>query len=116
MSIQSYAQVDRYYRSFNTAVYPSSDPLKLWMSVEKSETSEKPLRVDLVDKNNHVLHTTWIPKKGKTFRQLFDLSQMKDGFYSLRISDGQEVIEKSFQLKTPGIEERLPQRYLSFRD
>ncbi|WP_234736049.1 hypothetical protein [Tellurirhabdus bombi] len=103
-------------KAFEAAIYPAATPLKLWLTVERSPSSTNPLRIELVDKKNKVLHASTLPKKGKAFQQQFDLSQVKDDTYTLRITDGNKLVEKSFKLSTPGLSEQLPQRLVSLNN
>ncbi|WP_128545711.1 hypothetical protein [Larkinella soli] len=112
ISAPSFAQATLETKPFAVATYPSADPLKLWMAIQKNDAESK-LFVQLVDQENRVLYSEYLPKKMKIYRQRFDMAGLEDGIYTLRISNGSEMVEKSFRMKTPGIQERLPQRLLT---
>lgn len=99
-------------KSFAVAMYPAADASKVWMSVEKN-TPDRRLQVEMRDDKGQILYSGIVSKKTKAFHQRFDLSQVKDGLYTFRISDGQESTERSFRLSTPGVQEALPQRMIT---
>lgn len=98
--------------SLQAVVYPAANATKLWMVVDKPTQSSK-VRVELVDKANKVLYTGLLPRRSKAYKQQFNLSEMTDGNYTIRITDGDKVVEKTFRLSTPGLNEQLPQRYVT---
>jgi len=99
-------------RPFDAVMYPTANPMKLQVNVAKNEAKSK-LYIQLLDKKDHILVTHHLPRKADVYRQRFDMSDLKDGVYRVRITNGSEVIEKSFQMKTPGLEERLTPRLMT---
>ncbi|MFC5410449.1 hypothetical protein ACFPMF_14075 [Larkinella bovis] len=112
LGTSSFAQVKLDTKAFLVATFPSADPLKLWMNIQKNDAKSK-LIVRLIDGNNRVLFAETLPKHTDTYRQRFDLSQMADGAYTLQVTNGSETVEKAFQVKTSGIQERTTQRLLT---
>ncbi|GAA4446421.1 hypothetical protein GCM10023189_01530 [Nibrella saemangeumensis] len=101
-------------KSFAVAMYPAADASKVWMSVEKNNTDRR-LQVEMLDDKRQIVYSGVVSKKTKAFHQRFDLSQIKDGYYTFRISDGVESTERSFRLSTPGVQEALPQRMITMK-
>ncbi|GAB3267078.1 hypothetical protein GCM10027347_35530 [Larkinella harenae] len=108
----SFAQTVSEVKPFQVATYPSANPLKLWMNIQKNDPKSK-ITVRLFDQKNRVVFAETMPRHLDKYRQRFDMSQMSDGAYTLEISDGTETVEKSFQVKTSGIQERSTQRVLT---
>lgn len=102
-----------YARSFEAAVYPAATPLKLWMIVDKSNHDNKPLKVEVLNSENKVMHSHVLPNRAPKVRQQFDMSDLANGTYTIRITDGKETIEKTFKLKPTALSEQLPQRYMT---
>lgn len=94
------------------AVFPAADPLKLWMVVEKDDPRAS-VKVELVNAKNQVIHKQVVGSWQQKFRQRFDLSDMPDGRYTFRISDGHSVREHVFKLSSPGLQEQLPRRLVT---
>jgi len=94
------------------AVFPAADPLKLWMVVEKEDLRAS-VKVELLNTKNQVLHEQVVGSWQQKFRQRFDLSDMPDGRYTFRISDGHSVREHVFKLSSPGLQEQLPKRLVT---
>lgn len=93
-------------------VYPAADPLKLWVAVEKEDLTAN-LRIELLDSRNRPLHTEIVGRRMNKVCQRFDLSQMPDGRYTFRITDGNTVQERAFKLSSPGLQEQLPSRLVT---
>lgn len=108
----AFAQNNSENKPFLVATYPSANPLKLWMNIQKNDPKSK-IIVRLIDEKNRVVFAESLPKHSDKYRQRFDMSAMTDGAYILQVTDGSETVEKSFQLKTSGIEERSSQRLLT---
>lgn len=68
-------------KRFATAIYPASEPSKIWLNVERT-TLLGQLRVDMYDATGRVLFSEWLPKKDAKFHQCFDLSVIGDGSYT----------------------------------
>lgn len=108
----SFAQNTANDKPFLVATYPSSNPLKLWMNIQKNDPKSK-IIVRLLDEQNRVVFSETMPKNLDKYRQRFDMTAMTDGAYILQITNGSETVEKSFQVKTSGILERSTQRVLT---
>lgn len=93
-------------------MYPASDPSKLWLVVEKNLPTSR-IYVEIKDNKDKVVYQDWMHVKSTVFRQRLDLSQLTDGVYTFKISDGKNTQERSFKLATPGITEQLPKRHIS---
>ncbi|OIN57648.1 hypothetical protein [Arsenicibacter rosenii] len=114
---QAKASTETYYeakpeQNLALAMYPASDPSKLWMVVEKGIPAKR-LTMRIMDSKQKVVYESDIYSKKTTFRQRFDLSELADGLYTFQISDGKQIQERSFKLATPGITETLPQRNIT---
>ncbi|GAB3978826.1 hypothetical protein GCM10028806_42800 [Spirosoma terrae] len=102
-------------KGFALAMFPSSQPSKVWLCLEKYKADNK-ISVQLVDENGQVMFQEALPTKGgkrNGYRQQFDLSDIKDGKYTFRITDGNQIEERTFKLSTPNIEQQLPARHIS---
>ncbi|MGA0556259.1 DUF3244 domain-containing protein [Larkinella sp. VNQ87] len=106
------AQLKSQEKPFLVATYPSADPMKLWMNIQRNDTKSK-IIVRLLDQQNRVVFSESLPKNQEKYRQRFDMSQMMDGSYTLQVTNGSETVEKAFQVKTSGIQERLTERVLT---
>jgi hypothetical protein len=108
----SFAQTVSENKPFLVATYPSANPLKLWVNIQKNDPKSK-IIVRLRDQNNQIVFSENMPRNMDKYRQRFDMSQMTDGAYTFEITNGSETVEKSFQLKTSGIQQRATQRLLT---
>ncbi len=103
-------------KTFAVATYPASHAGKLWLCLEKYNPDAK-ITVELINPQGQVLHREGLPTKGGRrggFRQQFDLSQVGDGTYTFRISDGAHTEAIAFNVSTPAVEP-LPARLISLR-
>lgn len=98
--------------SLEMAVFPAAAPLKLWVVLAKPATA-RPTQITLLNTKNQALYGVTLSKKEQRVRQLFDMSAMTDGVYKVRVTTGDEVVEKVFQLKTPALREEQPPRLLT---
>ena len=101
--------------SFQMAFYPAKEPLKLWFVLVKPVTDTN-TKVELINSQNQTLYVGGISRKDQRVSQLFDLSDVTDGTYKIRVTTGKEQIEKTFQVQTPVVNEPAPQRLLTFTD
>ncbi|QJW88269.1 T9SS type A sorting domain-containing protein [Spirosoma taeanense] len=102
-------------KSFAVAMFPAANACKLWMCLEKYKPEEK-ISVSLINQKGQVMFWEALPKKSgkqKGFRQQFDMSQLGDGNYTFRISNGTQTEQITFKLSTPTLEEQLPTRLIS---
>lgn len=112
---QSKPSTEAYYEEkprLEAVVYPAAAPLKLWMNVEKEDPRAR-IKVELFDAQNHLLHSQTYNARVNRFNQKFDLSNMPDGRYTFRITDGNSVRERTFKLSSPGLQEQLPNRLVT---
>ncbi|RIV22572.1 hypothetical protein DYU11_16300 [Fibrisoma montanum] len=117
VSVSSFAVDDdlTQKKSFGVAMFPAADPSKLWMCLEKYKPGSK-IELQLTNEKGEVMFREVLPAKGgkkNGFRQQFDLSQIGDGRYTFRISDGIQTEERTFKLSTPTIRETLPSRQIT---
>lgn len=96
----------------HAAVFPAADPLKLWVVAEKEDPKGR-ITIELLDDKNRRLHIDMVDRQMHKVRQRFDLSNMPDGQYTFRISDGNNVQERTFKLSSPGLQEQLPKRLVT---
>jgi hypothetical protein len=101
-------------KTFETAMYPASQPSKVWLNIERINQIGQ-IRVDMCDAKGTVLFSEWLPKKDIKFHQCFDLSAVGDGVYTFVITDGVQRQERTFRLSTPSIEEQLPKRLITMK-
>lgn len=103
-------------KTFAVATYPAADACKLWLCLETYKPDAK-IKVELVDQHGQVLFREGLPAKSgrrKGFRQSFDLSQVGDGSYTFRVSDGARTEEIAFNVSTPTVKP-LPARLISLK-
>lgn len=103
-------------KAFAVAMYPVSNACKLWLCLEKYNPNAK-IQVELVNEQGQVLFREGLPAKGNkrnAFRQSFDVSQMSDGAYTLRISSATQTEQIAFKLSTPSVEQ-VPERLISLK-
>lgn len=105
-------------KAFNAVMYPAAGASKVWMMLEKTHPEFK-VNVALVDKQGNILFQETLPGKGSKrnngYSQLFDLSEVKDGDYTFRVSTtGFQTEEFKFRLTTPTVTEQ-PTRVLSLK-
>ncbi len=99
-------------KTFDISVFPAAAPSKMWVYINK-KTFNRSLRVELVNERGQVLATEWYSKKQPVVCTRFDLSEVGDGTYTFRITDGAQTQERIFKLATPGFEEQLPKRLIT---
>lgn len=111
---QRAGQTAPYYeeKTFDSAVFPSALPSKMWVHIDKKSLN-RPVSVELRDARGRLVASEWYAKNRPTVRVRFDLSDVGDGIYTFRISDGRQVQERTFKLATPGFEEQLPKRLIT---
>lgn len=102
-------------KSFEVAMYPAADHDKLWINVARYATVGQ-IKVAIFDAAGRPVFSEWIPKQQTRFRQRFDLSRIDDGTYTFVVTDGNQELERTFRLSTPGLQEQLPKRLITIRD
>ncbi|WP_338874630.1 hypothetical protein WBJ53_03330 [Spirosoma sp. SC4-14] len=102
-------------KAFAIAMFPANGESKVWLCLEKYKANDK-ISVELVNEKGQVMFHEALPGKGgkrNGYRQQFDLSQVGDGNYTFRISNGNQVEERTFKLSTPTLEQQMPVRLIS---
>lgn len=114
---QGSGQTASYYeeKAFESAVFPAALPAKMWVLIDKKSLN-RPVSVELRDAKGRLVASEWYAKNRPTVRVRFDLSDVGDGIYTFRISDGRQVQERTFKLSTPGFEEQLPKRQITMNE
>ena len=107
----SFAQPTPAPASLTVGVYPTKQADKFCLAVEKPFNTFA--FVQLLAPTGEELYAAQLPKQGASFRQLFDLTELKDGTYRLRIKQGGTVIIKSIQLRTNPPDLSQPTRSLT---
>ena len=102
---------------FAVAMFPSADASKLWLHLEKYQSGNK-VQLELVNERGFVLFSETLPGKSSkqnSYRQPFDVTQLSDGNYTIRISAGSQKEEISFKLSTPTVEAITPNRLIAIK-
>ena len=92
-------------------VYPTKQVDKFCLSVEKQPNTFA--FVQLLAPGGEELYRATLPQKGDKFRQVFDMNELQDGTYTVRIKQGSSVIVKHVQLRTTAPELTQPTRSLT---
>jgi len=104
-------------KAFTAVMYPAANSSKLWLALEKYQ-SENKITLELVNQKGVILfQETVAGKKSKqnAYRQQFDISELKDGDYTFRISAGNQKEEITFKLATPTLEALQPTRLIAIK-
>ncbi|GAB3890208.1 hypothetical protein GCM10028825_26440 [Spirosoma agri] len=102
-------------KAFAIAMFPAKKVSNVWLCLEKYKADDK-INVELVNEKGEVMFNETLPTKGNqrnAYRQQFDLSEIGDGNYTFRISNGSQIEERTFKLATPAIEQHQPTRLIS---
>jgi hypothetical protein len=83
--------------SFSVGMYNVKNSQTLKVYVEKSKGQN--LKLEILDANGEVVNTSFAAKKSNKEGFSFDLSQLKTGDYTLRLSSYGEIWTKSFSKK-----------------
>ena len=92
-------------------VYPTKEANKICLAVEKQPNAFA--FVQLLSPAGEELYRAQLPKKGAKFNQVFDMNELQDGTYTLRVRQGKDSIVKSVQLQTTTPEPTTPVRFLT---
>ncbi|TDB63976.1 hypothetical protein [Arundinibacter roseus] len=84
--------------SFQVGMYRVKDSLSMKLLLEKQAGERVVVR--LLNQSGETLHEEFLGKKMKKYARSFDFSQIKDGRYTLEISNGDERILKEIRLST----------------
>ena len=102
-------------KTFESAVFPAAAPAKMWVHIAKKAINRS-VTVELLNQRGQVIASEWYGRRQPVVCTRFDLSQIGDGVYTFRISDGQQTQERTFKLATPGFEEQLPKRLITLSE
>ena len=100
---------------FSAAMFPAANANKLWLCLEKFKSENKVDLTLISDKGEVLFQEVLCGKNSKqnAYRQQFDMSDLKDGNYTFRISAGTQKEEFSFKLTTPAVEAIQPTRLVA---
>lgn len=92
-------------------VYPTRQADKFCLAVEKQPNTVA--SVQLLTSSGQELYAASLPRNEARFHQIFDMNELQDGTYTIRIKQGSRVIVKSVQLRTTAPELSQPMRLLT---
>lgn len=92
-------------------VYPIKQEGKICLAVEKQPNTFA--FVQLLAPGGEELYRATLPQKGDKFRQVFDLHELKEGTYTLRIKQGKASIVRLIQVVTATPDPTTPARHLT---
>ncbi|GAB3040671.1 hypothetical protein [Spirosoma pulveris] len=87
--------------SYKAAVFPSAVPSKLNVYVERAPG--QPMTISFKSTDGLVLGKQSVGKKQGNFHFQFDLSDLKDGTYTVEITSGSDVSAHPITLTTPAL-------------
>lgn len=96
-------------KTVNAAIYPVINSVKVRLAIENPQQIS--LRIRLLDERGEVLYAQRLPRGCKVSKQYFDMKRMRDGAYTLEVSDGVNRWPLEFQLRSPYVAE--PQRVIA---
>jgi|GEM_PF-6385476 len=85
-------------RTFNAAIYPVINSMKVKLALENPLRTS--LRIRLLNERGTVLFTDQLSRNWKSSLRNFDMSGMKDGTYTLEISDGVNTQPLEFRVES----------------
>ena len=89
--------------TFEVGMYRVKDSLKMRLLLEK-KAGEK-VMVRLLNPQGQVLHEEVVGKRQEKYGRNFDFSQIKDGRYTIEITNRDEVVKRSVNLTTTDLVE-----------
>ena len=92
-------------------VYPTNQVNKIRLAVEKQPNTF--VFVQLLGPTGEELYHDHLPQKGDRFSQVFDMNELEDGTYTLRIKQGKHIIVRLIQLQTAAPEPATSGRFLT---
>jgi len=107
----AFAQTTPTPEQLTVEVYQAGQPNKIRLYVEKQPNAL--VFVQLLGPAGEQFYQGILPKKGDKFSQVFDMIELKDGAYTLRITQGKDVIVKPIQLQTAAPEPVAPVRFVT---
>lgn len=102
---------------FSAAMFPAANANKLWLCLEKYKAENKIDLMLISDKGEVLFQETLCGKNSKqnAYRQQFDMSELKDGNYTFRVTAGTQKEEFAFKLTTPAVEAIQPTRLIAIK-
>lgn len=88
---------------FRVGMYRVRDTMSMNVLMEKQKGERVEIR--LLDSNKKVLHEEIVPKYLTKFGRKLNFDEIKDGDYTLEISDASEKIVKNIHLETNSVRE-----------
>lgn len=107
----TFAQTTETPNPLLVGLYQTKQVNKVCLSIEKQDNTFA--FVQLLAPTGLELYRAQLPKKGVNFRQVFDMNELEDGTYILRIKQGKDVIVKSIHLQTTTPDPATPARFLT---
>ncbi len=95
--------------NFEVGMYRIQESLTMRLLMKKK--LGKTVSIRLLNQRGQVLHEEVVGKQMQKYGRNFDFSQIKDGRYTLEISDGREVVQKDVKLSSAEVKE-TPKRML----
>ncbi|GAB3334391.1 hypothetical protein GCM10027299_42570 [Larkinella ripae] len=92
---------DKARSSFQSAVYPMINSMKVGVNVNKDK--DRNVNIRLINSEGMTLFTKKLGKGSESASLRFDLHQLEDGFYKVEISDGSNT-----EIKTVKVETKTP--------
>ena len=92
-------------------VYPTKQVDKFCLAIEKQPNTMA--SIQLLAPTGEELYVARLPKKDARFHQIFNMNELQDGTYTIRIKQGSRVIVKSVQLRSTAPELSQPTRSLT---
>ncbi len=89
--------------TFEVGMYRVKDSLKMRLLLEKKAGQRVTVR--LINQRGQVLHEETLGKRQRKYGRSFDFSQIKDGRYTLEITNRDEVVKRSINLTTTDLVE-----------
>ena len=94
-------------KTFEVGMYQAINTLTMVVNIEK--TGNDALLVVVKDENGNIISKSFVGKKDQTYRGKFDMSELKDGKYSLEFTKGNEKIVKDVELQSNAPKEIIRQ-------
>lgn len=107
----AFAQITETPAALVVGVYPTKQVNKICLTVEKQPNTL--VFVQLMGPTGNELYYGNLPKKGDRFSQVFDMNELNDGAYTLRVKQGKDVIVKLIQVHTTSPEPAAPARFVT---
>ncbi|MCF0056046.1 hypothetical protein [Dyadobacter sp. CY356] len=110
----SFAQKSQYNNHLAVGMYQVKNVDKFCLLIEKG--SKKSASVQLLTEKGIELYGSNLPKNSAKFSQKFDITNLENGRYILRVKQGHQVINKSIELNRTLPKDLLSARTVSLLD